>query len=136
MPKVPTAQQAGIGSLSTNPVNVRQNITVPNGAFGGKSGSLGRFGNSLINASATLSKNAARLQEQEDQNASIEAITSSSNDINKLLNDGDNGVFAQKGKNAVGIYNRTEKTLDEYENQYLSSLANENQKQKLKKSLQ
>lgn len=130
MPRVPTAQDSGIGNAQANSTNLRQNLSINPGQFGGeKAKEIIAIGEALGGVSNVVNDTALKIKQEDDNQASLNAYTKASDEKREFLNAPDTGLYSQRGSNAIGAVKTATKTMDEIYEKYSEALQNDEQKE-------
>lgn len=129
--RIPKATDAGLGREAQRPVNVTQDINAspigPNNFS--VATEIGQAGKSI---SRNLGNVAVERYKQQmkvaDENAVLEFYTGFAKEVNENANVGENAWFSRKGKNALGIYDEAQQTMDKLAEKYSQNLANDRQR--------
>jgi len=128
--RIPKATDAGLGREQQRAVNVSQDINASPISLGPNStnAAIGQSGQSLEGLGNVAVKRYEQQVKIADENAALESYNGFAREVNDNANVGDNAWFARKGKNALGTYEESQKTMDKLAEKYSQNLGNDRQK--------
>ena len=128
--RIPKATDAGLGREQQRAVNVSQDINASPISLGPNStnAAIGQSGQSLEGLGNVAIKRYEQQIKVADENAALESYNGFAREVNDNANVGDNAWFARKGKNALGTYEESQKTMDKLAEKYSQNLGNDRQK--------
>lgn len=127
--KIPKASDAGLGRQQQRAVNTGQDINaspISSGDFTARQ--IGQAGQSLSNLGNVAVKRYQQQLKVADENAGMESYNGFVKELNETANLGDNAWFSRKGKNALGIYQEAQESMDKLAEKYSQNLKNDRQK--------
>jgi hypothetical protein len=120
MPKIPTAEDFGLGQKKVRSVSVSQNINTNAGMFGSNEGrQLQQLGDELL-------KTKKLLDDKYDEIEVTEAMTKYNEELRNGFK-GEDGFLTRQGTNARNIYDEGGKYMDDISKKYESGLKNKRQ---------
>lgn len=122
MPVVPRYPVPQVAVRPLPPVFRRQ----PGGELGAAYGE--ELGRSAQFTGALVLRRAQQIAEEDDANAAMEAYLKVSEKLRSYLHDPDTGVYAQRGRRALGSYQATEEQLGELRREASQGLTNDRQR--------
>ena len=128
--RIPKATDAGLGREQQRAVNVSQDINASPISLGPNStnAAIGQSGQSLEGLGNVAIKRYEQQIKVADENAALESYNGFAREVNDNANVGDNAWFARKGKNALGTYEESQKTMDKLAEKYSQNLGNDRQR--------
>ena len=127
--KIPTANDAGLGREKQRAVNATQDINaspISGGDFTARQ--IGQAGQAFAGLGNVAIKRYQQQIKVADENAGMESYNGFAKELNENANMGDNAWFSRKGKNALGTYEESQKTMDKLAEKYSNNLQNDRQR--------